>query len=252
MTRGERKLLYGFFAEIAAKEGQSIKATIREALGKLGGVDDAASFRKGSIGRPKAARAAQWVKQHHPAVAHAFEAALAASRRAPATSDWAAFLRENGRYAGVEVLRFPIAPPIGIVTFAALEPVADLRLRVRERFCFRISGPRPRTIAGLQIQQGASYLLPLSEETPIVQVPAGKTFLPRSPSGEPLPWEETQADLHGFVFIAADDPARLAPLQDISAGTMVDMPTLDRLAGNFEEVSDQAYNVYRCNVLFDQ
>ena len=112
---------------------------------------------------------------------------------------WEQFVEANAAFSNIEVLKVN-QNGLNIVGFASTEPLADLRLKLGDRFCFRVDSPIEGQVFALQRLNHAWYKLPLSRQGQLViPIKQGQQIIPTNLSnGESCQCASVGTDHRGY------------------------------------------------------
>ncbi|MEM9128327.1 MAG: hypothetical protein AAGA97_01220 [Pseudomonadota bacterium] len=256
-TAAEKKLLH----DAANRARQARNLTWKEFFRKALPRDPVAegyekNFRRGKIRPARAARIYSWLQTNEPDIASDFDRQLLKLRKNAGTSDekltWDGFVRLKGRFENVEVLA--VKPgSMGIIEFAEDDPVADLKIVLRQKFYFRIKCPMNGVMAALQLYDRTWYPLSLTEGDPLLPVSKGTILAPFDPeTKKPAPiYDKTHIGEHGFAFLISADEISLSGLRHAPPGQEVSDEISMSIVEEFLQKEDSEYHIFRCNIMIE-
>lgn len=257
-TEHDRKQLYEVVLDYRKKTGLTWPEIFECAFpdSDMLSTDYEANFRKGKISRRRALMMSAWLEKSSPEGAKKLsEKLLPHTIKANDNgqiSTWDQFLKRHQRHEGIEIHPWP-GKSLNIVKFASPLPFAKRRIKLGEKFLFRITAPKGIAVAAWQQIGYDWYSLALSPDQLIIQTQQDNSWLPLDTNRkDPLPLNELeQSGPHSFVFITVGDITLLTPIiRQVSQGVIAPV-TLDKWAEHFQSSEDIDWSVLRCNVHFD-
>lgn len=248
-TEADRRVLYTVVRGLVASGQLSMARLFSEAFDRKAGIglDYEANFRKGTIGRARAAQIARYLEANFPEAAAALNVTLAPAPVMPPGAQWRQFLKAYRVYGRVDVLS--LASSLTVVEFASADPVSGVRLRLGEPFCFSLDAPMAGCMTALQAYDGNWHPLPLAQDAICVTVEAGEQLIPRGSSGDPVPLvEHDDVGPHEFLFLTVAEAD--ADAIDLPSSGPVSRLQLDHLAQRLETLS--GWHLLGVNVRFSR
>ncbi|WP_249693718.1 hypothetical protein [Stappia sp. WLB 29] len=248
----DRKKLYRVMSKARKARNWTLHRFLKETLGDHVplGTDYEANARAGRMARSKCGPIHDWLRANHPALCAELDRKLSLASPQP-RSRWLDLVETEGQYLGLEVLSLPSAS-LGIVTLTRLTPIADQRLRLGDRFCFRLTPPFAGHVIAFQNVAHSWHILPLSTKAANAQVGNAPTLLPRGAGDdEPEPLHELNDEgLHRFVFLITARPCAVDSIVGAPFGTQLPEALLDELAARYLSLEIGARVLLRINLLF--
>lgn len=248
-TEADRQVLYTVVRGLVASGQLSMARLFSEAFDPRAGIglDYEANFRKGTIGRARAAQIARYLNAKFPEAAAALDAQLRPGPVDAPGERWRQFLMKHRMCGKVDVIS--LAFSLTIVEFASTDPISGVRLRLGEPFCFSLDAPAPSSVTALQSYGGHWHRLPLARDAASVAIDVGPQFIPRSVNGDPIPLvEHDDAGLHEFVFLTVQQGLSIA--SDLPSSGPISAQTLDQFA---ERLASQiGWHLLGVNVRFSR
>lgn len=250
-----KMVLYHFTRNLAdnglidKKMDRFIEEALKDYGGSAASVKD--GFRKGRAGSDKMAMIARHIGRRFPERVPVLIEQLQPVWPQTSNHDyWEDFIGINGTFSNVNVLKCDRQTGLNIATFANREPIADLKLKLGDGFCFRVDSPVNGYAFAMQSVNNAWFKLPLSPASPDIEISQGEQLIPVDPAtGDVHPlWEEHNTGLHKFVFVVAEDQNILECAKRLAVSEPIRQTELKQLAKDLSNL-DGEWAMLRMNVI---
>jgi hypothetical protein len=214
-TKADRAALYLVARAVADTNNLSVEAIMEQAFGHklMVGTDYLSNFRSGAIGRPKAKLIHAWIAEHHADTAHAVDPKLFPK---PHTDAWGEYVEAHGIHGQLQIKRFT-KDELNLIKKVKDREAPDSTLKLGEEFCFFLRSDADAHAIGFERYNGKWHAMPLGTNgSHIFQLHRDEPHFPMDASGaiERLS-EESDLDLHRFVFVVSQNANELPHKPDI-------------------------------------
>ena len=214
-SEDDRKQLYVATRAVADANDLSVEDIIDAALGRkaLMGTDYISTFRRGKIRRSYAKLIHAWIADNHLEIANNVAPDLFVL---PNTDAWDSYIDEHGICGRLQIKRFT-KDRLNLIQKVKDRASPDARLKLGEEFCFFLRTESNAHAIGFERHKGKWHVMPLGHNgSSSFQLQSDEPHFPIDGSGtiERLT-EESDLNMHRFVFILAEDVNDLPQKPDI-------------------------------------
>ncbi|MEP3946142.1 hypothetical protein [Ascidiaceihabitans sp.] len=214
-TKADRAALYLVARAISDTTNLSVEAIMVQAFGHklMVGTDYLSNFRSGAIGRPKAKLIHAWIAKNHLGTAHAVDPRLFPK---PHTNAWNDYIEEHGIRGQLQIKRFT-KDELNLIKKVKDRDAPDATLKLGEEFCFFLRSDVRAHVIGFERYKEKWHVMPLgSNGSNIFQLQSDEPHFSIDAQGgiERLS-EESDMDMHRFVFVVSQDASDLPCTPDI-------------------------------------
>lgn len=205
------------------------------------------NFRKGRIGKRRAAQLAHCLSVHHTREAELLARNLAELERSKPLI-WETLVGSHATAGHLAIVPFA---SLAIVGLASKVGQGLVRLRLGEEFCLRLRPTLYGHAVAFQKVGELWYALPLADDRPDAVIDKGELLLPRSSrTSEPLPLSDAE-DGGVITFIVIVAARRVAEVVTPHDGTVGAIPAKAMNAIAEEVLSAGEFEIHRAEVLIN-
>lgn len=228
-TIEERQILYRQLKDVADRKNDSIEAQCFEILGRKFSGEYVKTLRSGKYSTKNALQFYNWLQAHQPRAATLVDEAIEKLNGGPAGSKWQKLLEDHAREDGC---RLAARRGKGFEIVGLTRQRTAPKIRLGQDFYIELDVPQDGQLSAVQCYEGEWFPLPLAGNGVLVEVKAGKIYLPRHPETGKIDYL-SEADDTGpfrFVMIWADSANAFEPLSKLEPDTKISPAMLDKVA----------------------